>query len=410
VNRYILSQFRHRSNRAFGVILGIALGAALFVVLTSLGSAFNRAARLPLKGVAADLVITRPAAGATTNPEAQRTRGPRLPFGNDVFNAAELKPIVGVQGIAASSGALEVWDFSESNYKVVLGVDPAQSRVGPLVGLKTGLLSGRLLEAGDRDVAVADRHFAAFYSLKPGDSVQLGGKTFDIVGVAEQKQSSQAGVANLYIPLSVAEELVGVHAGDVNQIFVSLSDASQTDEVVKVLTGTLGTLSAVSQESILQVMGGVSRVTARFSMLGALLGAVGGIALAWAALSGLMAERRREIGIMKAVGWRASDIVRTFTLESTILGFLGGLLGIAVGLLLALVLAGLPVPMQSPQQTIPGLAAVPIPVSRLTLPIVISPLMLLASLAIAVGGGTMTGWIGAKLAAGMRTAQVLRDD
>jgi putative ABC transport system permease protein len=156
-------------------------------------------------------------------------------------------------------------------------------------------------------------------------------------------------------------------------------------------------------------MGGVSRVTARFSLLGALLGAIGGIALGWAALSGLMAERRREIGIMKAVGWRTRDIVRTFTMEATILGILGGILGIVIGLPLALALAGMPVSMQPPPQSIPGLAAVPIPTATLTLPIEISPLELFIALLIAVVGGTTTGLIGARLAAGMRTAQVLRD-
>ncbi|MGA2547841.1 MAG: cation transporter [Rectinemataceae bacterium] len=49
--RYIHSQIRHRFGRTFGVVLGIAIGGA-----------FLRAASLTLKGVAADLVLTRPAA------------------------------------------------------------------------------------------------------------------------------------------------------------------------------------------------------------------------------------------------------------------------------------------------------------------------------------------------------------
>jgi putative ABC transport system permease protein len=312
--------------------------------------------------------------------------------------------------LAAYSGALEVWDFGESSYRVLLGIDPSQDQVGPLVGLKAGLLSGRLLEPGDGEVAVADRHFAAFFGLKPGDSLQIGGKSFAVVGIAEQKQSSQAGVANLYIPLSVAEELAGLPEGEVNQVYARLSDASRSDEVMKNLSATLGSLSAVSQQSILQVMGGVSRVTARFSTLGGLLGAFGGLALAWAALSGLMAERRREIGIMKAVGWRTRDIVGTLISESAILGACGGILGIAAGFLLALFLGRLPVPIQSLQQSLPGLAAVPIPSPALTLPIEISPSIILVALLIAIAGGTMAGWLGARNAAGMGTARVLRNE
>jgi ABC-type antimicrobial peptide transport system permease subunit len=408
--RYILSQFRHRSGRTIGVITGIALGAALYVVLTSLGGAFLRAASLPLKGVAADLVLTRPAMGSATSAETQRTRGPRLPFGNGNFRPSDLKLLAATQGVAAWSGSLEVWDFGENSYKTILGIDPSQDQVGPMVGLKAGLIRGRLLQTGDADVVVADRHFAALFSIKPGDTVKLGDMQYRVVGVAEQKESSQAGVANLYVPLRTAEMLAGVPEGEVNQVYARLSDASRTDEIVKGLSTRLGKLSAVSQQSILQVMGGVSRVTARFSAAAGLLGALGGIALAWAALSGLMAERRREIGIMKAVGWRTGDIVNTFLSESAILSICGGILGTAIGLVLALLLAGLPTPAPSLQQAIPGLAAAPIKAASMTLPIEISPVMLAFALLISVAGGTLTGWLGARKAAGVRTAQVLRNE
>jgi ABC-type antimicrobial peptide transport system permease subunit len=408
--RYILSQFLHRSGRTLGVITGIALGAALYVVLTALGGAFLRAASLPLKGIAADLVLTRPAMGAATSAEAQKTRGPRLPFGNGDFRPSDLKLISATPGVAAWSGSLEVWDFGENSYKTILGIDPSQDQVGPMVGLKTGLISGRLLQAGDADVVVADRHFAALFSMKPGDTVIVGNREYRVVGVAEQKESSQAGVANLYVPLRTAETLAGVPEGEVNQVYARLSDASQTDEIVKGLTARIGKLSAVSQQSILQVMGGVSRVTARFSAAAGLLGALGGIALAWAALSGLMAERRREIGIMKAVGWRSRDIVGTFLSESAILSACGGILGTVVGLVLALLLAGLPTPAPMLQQPIPGLVAAPITATSMTLPIEISPAMPAFALLISVAGGTLTGWLGARKAARLRTAQVLRND
>ncbi len=407
--RYILSQFRYRGGRTLGVITGIALGAALYVVLSALGGAFLRAASLPLKGVAADLVLTRPAMGSATSAEAQRTRGPRLPFGNGDFQPSDLKLIAATQGVTAWSASLEVWDFGENSYKVVLGIDPTQDQVGPMVGLKAGLISGRLLQAGDSDVVVADRHFAALFGIKPDDKVRLGDRDYRVVGIAEQKQSSQAGVANLYVPLRTAEELASVPEGEVNQVYARLSDASRTDEVVKGLSNKLGKLSAVSQQSILQVMGGVSRVTARFSAVAGLLGAIGGVALAWTALSGLMAERRREIGVMKAVGWRTRDIVRTFLAESAMLSICGAILGTAIGLILALSLAGLPTPAPSLQQPLPGLAAAPIHAASMTLPIEISPAMLALALLISAAGGTMTGWLGARKAAGLRTAQVLRD-
>jgi len=73
-------------------------------------------------------------------------------------------------------------------------------------------------------------------------------------------------------------------------------------------------------------------------------------------LAGVM-ERRREIGVLKALGWRTGAVARLFLLEGAVLGLLGGLAGTTLGLavylglyrsvgagLLWAVLAGLGVP------------------------------------------------------------------
>lgn len=74
-----------------------------------------------------------------------------------------------------------------------------------------------------------------------------------------------------------------------------------------------------------------------FNILGLVLGGIGGISLAVAAVgvvnTMIMAilERTREIGVMRAVGARRSTIRRLFTFEASLLGFWGGVFGIAVG-------------------------------------------------------------------------------
>ena len=75
------------------------------------------------------------------------------------------------------------------------------------------------------------------------------------------------------------------------------------------------------------------------------LGGIGVIALAIASLgiaNALLAavrERRREIGILKAVGARDRDVLRTFLIEAGVMGALGGLLGTVLGLALARLVA-----------------------------------------------------------------------
>jgi putative ABC transport system permease protein len=55
------------------------------------------------------------------------------------------------------------------------------------------------------------------------------------------------------------------------------------------------------------------------------------LSLANSLLAGVL-ERRQEIGVLKAVGWRTLTVARLFVLEGALLGGLGGLAGSALGL------------------------------------------------------------------------------
>jgi putative ABC transport system permease protein len=74
-----------------------------------------------------------------------------------------------------------------------------------------------------------------------------------------------------------------------------------------------------------------------FNVMGLVLGGIGGIALAVAAVGVVntmvmaILERTREIGVMRAVGAKRSTVRTLFTFEASMLGFIGGVLGVAAG-------------------------------------------------------------------------------
>ncbi|MDA3940206.1 MAG: ABC transporter permease [Spirochaetia bacterium] len=404
---YIVSQFLHRPGRAIGVIGGVALGAALFVALTSLGTGFRQAAQAPLAGVAADLLITRPSREGSST--AQRTRGIRLPFGSAPFSPDEVNTIKAAEGINKIATALEVWDFGANQYQVVLGVNPDEKQLGPGRVLQEGLVSGRVFNMNESGVSVVDRHYAAIYSLKPGDTVTIGERDFQVVGIVDQQSGSQAGVANLYIPLSEARGLVGMDVGHVNQIYARITDASKIEAIVTDLTAQLGTISAMSQESIFQVMGGVARISSKFSFVASLVGMTGGMALAWVALTSLITERRREIGVMKAIGWRSRDVIRVLLSEILILGLFGGLGGISLGSGLAALIGYLFAPIISINETLPGLAAAALPSEAIRLSATVTTGTLGLALLIAVSTALLAGWNSVWQAARLKPMQTLHE-
>lgn len=111
-------------------------------------------------------------------------------------------------------------------------------------------------------------------------------------------------------------------------IYVDVNDKANVDKVVADVKALgLGAAAAKSE---------LSTQTTVFTIVGAVLGGLGGIALFVAAIGVIntmvMAtlERTREIGIMRAIGATRKTIRRLFIVEAACLGFLGGVVGVAL--------------------------------------------------------------------------------
>ena len=111
-------------------------------------------------------------------------------------------------------------------------------------------------------------------------------------------------------------------------IWVSVNDKKNVDAVMGEVK-QLGFGAAAGKEEI-------DNQAVAFTIIGAILGGIGGIALLVAAVGVIntmvMAtlERTREIGIMRAVGATKKTIRRLFRVEAGLLGFIGGLYGVII--------------------------------------------------------------------------------
>jgi ABC-type antimicrobial peptide transport system permease subunit len=407
---YVLSQLRQRPRRSAGVILGLALGTALFVSLNALSTGFRRAAEAPLDEVGADVVVTRPAGVEQTAAGAQRGRGVRMPFGLAPLSGADVEAIAGMEEVGRSARALQLWDFGPRQTTTLLGVDPAAPAVGPGQGLEAKMVEGRNFRAGEEEVAVVDLHYARFYDLRPGSAVVVGAMRFQVVGVVELTQASQAAAANVYVPLARAQALAGLGPDQVNQVYVEVPSAGEVDDLVRRLTQRLGRVSVITEDSIVQVMGGVARVSSRFATVAGVVALAGGLLIGGFAIQGSVAERRAEIGLMRAVGWRRRDVSRLFVLESLGLSVVGGFMGLILGLGVAGLLGRLPTPSSTPSLSEPGQFG-PGPGGRTgdrALPVQVGLPVTVAALLLVPIGGTLAGASTARRAAAHKPVLSLR--
>ena len=120
---YLLAELRQRWGRALGTLVGVALGVALYVGLTAVAAGFAEAARQPLAGIDADILLSRPAGDGL--PAGQTTRGVRQPFGLAPLTLDEAADLGAIDGVGGVSGGLLLWDFGANSYQTLLGIDLA---------------------------------------------------------------------------------------------------------------------------------------------------------------------------------------------------------------------------------------------------------------------------------------------
>ena len=405
---YVIAEIWHRAGRSAATALGVAVGIALYIALTAVGTGFQEVARRPLEGVGADILLARMASGADVSASAQTMRGVRLPFGLSTLTLEEVAKEQHISGVSAAAGGLLLWDFGPSSYQTVLGVDVNEEAVGP-ARAREWVVAGRFLQPNERHVAVVDKHYATFFRLKPGDAVPIGGASFQVVGIAEVQEGSQAAAANFYVLLADAQALAGLNTDAINQIYVRVAQASSVEQIVQQSRATLGELSATTEQSIVQVMGGISRVSERFAGVAALVALLGGLSLTGLVLSASAAERRTEIGVMKAVGWTAGNVTSHFVVEGLVLALAGALTGILVGWLVTLGLGLIPVDLGALNTSTPtGISATTAVRSQMTLPARISATVALQALGLMAVGGALASWLVARHAASLKPAEAFR--
>ena len=402
---YLSAELRHRPGRTMGALIGVALGVALFIALIAAGNGFREAARQPLAGIGADILISRPdSAGSAAE---QTTRGLRQPFGLSQLTIDEASELHDVTGISSVSGGLLLWDFGANSYQTLLGVDVAQTGVGPTQA-SDWIVDGHFFQPGETDVIVIDRHYAAFFGLGPGETVEIGERPFTVIGVIEVPGGNQAAAANFYLPLADAQSLAGLGDNQINQIYVRVEEAGDVEAVVAESETRLGDISALTEQSIVQVMGGVAQVSDRFAGVAALVALLGGLFLTGITLSAGINLRTGEIGVMKATGWQARDVVRLFTAEGVLLSLLGAALGILLGWLAVLIISQIPVDLTVLAGTTPDLGAVA-EAATYTLPAHLSWNAVLLAVGTAVVGGGLASLLSARRTARLKPADALRN-
>lgn len=253
------------------------------------------------------------------------------------------------------------------------------------------IVSGRQLAAGDGKVVVLGSLLAKNLEKKVGDTLEVvEDERFEVVGVFESFSVFEN--SSMILPLDQLQRLMD-RPGQVTGFNIDVEDGADA-ATIETLCGQVRGLAPgleamktgdfVTQNSQLKIVQGMAWLTSAIALV---IGAVG--MLNTMIMS--VIERTREIGILRAIGWRKGRVVRMILAEALVLSLVGAFFGILVAIVAIRFLGRLP---QSG-----GLIAGEI-----------DPRVMLQGLAIAVGVGLVGGAYPAIRGAQLLPTEALRHE
>lgn len=231
---------------------------------------------------------------------------------------------------------------------MAMGVDPAAEE--RLVHLSRYLSAGRLLKADEREVVMGYRMLEKL-GLKVGDKFTLvfnttlgsmRGYTFTVVG------SLQSGLAYLddglvYLPLSMAQEMLDMGPAVTEVVVMGKNDnqAAAIQKSVQELLESKGAQDRYDAIPWYRSSGLVETMLVAkmaYNLIYALVLFLASFVVINTTIM-VVNERRREIGMLSAMGLRPGEIVRLFLYEGGITSVIGSVVGVTLGSLMVFVLS-----------------------------------------------------------------------
>ena len=296
-----------RRTRSTLTVVGIGIAVAAVVALSGLSEGFGEQFNAMGRGGQVDLMAAeagisdmqfsaideRVAKRIAALPEVRSVSG--IMFG---FSTGQNVPLLIVQGYQPNSEGIKHFKIAEGE---------------PLSGTRQALLGRTAAEA---------------MGLEVGESVNVMGSRFRVVGLYETGVPLEDSA--MVISLREAQSLFG-RPNKVGFLGIALRDPREVDRVLKVLEQRFPEISVAKTAEFAQSQPDFEAMDAMIGAISFLAVLVGGIGMMNTVFMSVF-ERTREIGVLRALGWRKRRVLTMIMKESLLLSAVGGVVGIVLGM------------------------------------------------------------------------------
>nr|CBH38941.1 putative macrolide ABC transporter, permease protein [uncultured archaeon] len=382
---------RERKARSILTVLGIAVGIAAIVSLMSVGYGMEHAITGELTEMA-DMISVMPGEirGASYVERGSFTD-------RDV---SDLQRIGGIMDISTMTYDAAEVEYRNKNVPIfVFGGDTKELEgfyVEPV-----GLKEGRWLRENDyKGCVIGYRVANDFFDevIHVNDKLVINDDKFIVVGVFEKGDMLYSNDVdrNIFLTLRAAKEVL--QTDEIKYIIVRVYDIDEAEGIAEEIEERINDNHGLDDFAMAMTMGSmIEMMEDIFNIIRGVLVGIAAIALIVASI-GIMntmlmsvMERTHEIGVMKAIGAKSSDVLSLFLLESSMVSLVGGVIGCLLGWIVAKVLSFL------------GSTA-----SGLEIAAIVKPEVILGGIAVALIVGVLSGFYPARKASKMSPVEAVR--
>jgi ABC-type antimicrobial peptide transport system permease subunit len=308
--RSVLRNLWRRPTRTLVTVAGIGIGVAFIVALIAIADGFT-ALFTQLGSVGkVDLIAEEAKASDMSLSVIDEKVADRIEVRPEIKSVSKL-----ILGFSSAPGI---------PYFVIWGLDPREEYIKHF-----SIREGRTLQA-DKEILLG--RFAANGLKKTvGDSTSIAGASYRVVGIYENGAAYED--AGAVIALKEAQQVFH-KPHQVSFLGIALKDPSRADEVVSSLSHDFPEITVDKTTTFAERTNDINTTRTAVNALVGLTLIVGGIVMMNAMLMSVF-ERTHEIGVLRALGWRRSRIIRMILLESLALSLLSSIVGILLGVGLA---------------------------------------------------------------------------
>jgi putative ABC transport system permease protein len=382
---------RERRTRSILTVLGIAVGIAAIVSLVSVGYSMEEAITGELTTFA-DFISVVP--GKITGTTYVETGS----FTDRDIN--DLQRIGGIKSITAMT-----YDAAEVEYRnkrvpiFILGGDTKE--LGSFYVEPVGIKEGRWLRENDyKACVIGDRVANEFFDevVHINDKLIINGEKFIVIGVFEKASTLYSADVDPHIFLTLRAAKDALQSDEVKYIMVRVYDIEEAEAIAEDIQDTINDNHGVEDFATAVTMGSaIEQIGTVFNIVRGVLIGIAAIALVVASI-GIMntmlmsvMERTHEIGVMKAIGAKSSDVLSLFLLESGMVSLVGGVVGCVIGVILARIIS-----------LIAGSAL------GIEFGATVKPMVLFGGIAVAMVVGVLSGFYPARKASRMSPVEAVR--